>query len=118
MDSVQQLDSVRSDLAHTFVNSLRAISASRTAEIERLTGERDSARELLRASLDALNEKDRECDRLRYNYFDLLAKHRAVMSGGNDYEERAKLDEAREMQLVIDRYEARKVQRVQSREAA
>lgn len=111
-----------SPLAHAFVNSIRAISAERTQEredrereIERLVGDFLTVRELLRASIDALAEKTHEYDRLHYNYIDLLVKHRAYMSGTTDYEERMKIDEQREMQLVIDRYEAR---RAQQREAA
>lgn len=121
MFRIQQTESGSSEhrtvspLAQTFINSIRAISAARTEETASLTEERDQARELLRASLDLLAEKDRAYDRLHYSYFDLVAKHRAVMSGATDYEERAKLDEQREMQLVIDRYEARKAQQ---REAA
>ena len=102
-------------LAQTFVNSIRAISAARAEEIQRINleldearKERDEARELLRASLDLLSAKDRAFDRLRENYFDQNARLRAVMSGTNDYEERAKIDEALEMQLVIDRYEAKR----------
>ena len=71
-------------LAHTFIQSLRDISADRAAEIDALVAERDSYRELAVAAIAEVGLLNTVVDRERESRLWLLAQYRALKSGETD----------------------------------
>lgn len=86
MDTITQPEpdraaSVSPSLAQTFIQSIRAISAERAAEVEALVAERDSYRELALAAMAELGEMATRLDRERTSRLWLLSQYRALQAG-------------------------------------
>lgn len=77
---------VQNPLAPVVIGLIRALRIEHQAH--------DSTREVLHAAVAFAAEKDRENDRTRARYLNLLAEFRAMASGRTSAEERQQIDEA------------------------
>jgi len=98
METIPQERPPQNHLAALVVGLTRALSRVR----DEARDEREHLQEAVRAAVEFAAEADRKYSRVRTRYLELLAQHRALVSGRTNAEERQAIDEAAVMSAVLD----------------
>lgn len=97
METIPQPAPPQNHLASLVIGLTRALSRVR----DEARSERECLQEVVRVAVEFAAEADRKYCRVQARYLDLLAQHRALVSGRTNAAERQAIDEAAVMHEVL-----------------